>query len=84
MERAIPIVADEAVALDFGTGAVKVTPAHDPTDFEIALRHNLPVINILNPDCTINAHGGKYQGQDRWLPARRSWPTWNRKGCLRK
>jgi valyl-tRNA synthetase len=66
MNRPIPIVADEAVALDFGTGAVKVTPAHDPTDFEIGQRHSLPVINILNPDCTINENGGRYQGMDRF------------------
>ena len=63
--RIIPVVTDEAVAMDFGTGAVKVTPAHDPTDFEIALRHNLPVVSILNPDGTIGESGGKYQGQDR-------------------
>jgi len=64
--RVITVVADEAVALDFGTGAVKVTPAHDPTDFEIALRHSLPVMNILNPDGTIGEHGGKFQGQERF------------------
>ncbi|MCL2149656.1 MAG: valine--tRNA ligase [Dehalococcoidia bacterium] len=62
----IPVVADEAVAVDFGTGAVKVTPAHDPTDFEIGLRHKLPIINILNPDGTIGESGGKYQGQERF------------------
>ena len=61
--RIIPVVGDEAVAMDFGTGAVKVTPAHDPTDFEISLRHELPIINILNQDGTINEHGGKYRGQ---------------------
>ena len=64
--RIINVVADDAVALDFGTGAVKVTPAHDPTDFEIALRHSLPVVNILNPDGTIGEQGGKYQGQERF------------------
>jgi valyl-tRNA synthetase len=65
VQRSIPVVADEAVAVDFGTGAVKVTPAHDPTDFEIAQRHDLPLINILNSDCTINDSGGVYQGMDR-------------------
>ena len=63
--RTIPVVVDEAVAMDFGTGAVKVTPAHDPTDFEIALRHNLPVVSILNPNGTIGEQGGKYCGQER-------------------
>ncbi|MGI9148932.1 MAG: valine--tRNA ligase [Chloroflexota bacterium] len=56
------IVGDEAVDQDFGTGAVKITPAHDPTDFEIARRHNLPAVNIMNLDGTINAEGGQYAG----------------------
>jgi valyl-tRNA synthetase len=64
--RVIPIVADEAVGLEFGTGAVKVTPAHDPTDFEISQRHNLPVINILSQAAAINEQGGKYAGMDRF------------------
>ncbi|MCL2679559.1 MAG: valine--tRNA ligase [Dehalococcoidia bacterium] len=65
-ERLIPIVADDAVAMEFGTGAVKVTPAHDPNDFEIGLRHKLPVINILNNDCTINEQGSGFTGMDRF------------------
>ena len=64
--REIVIVADEYVEKDFGTGAVKITPAHDPNDFEVGLRHNLPIINVMNPDATINAEGGKYQGLDRY------------------
>jgi valyl-tRNA synthetase len=64
VERIIPVVADEAVAVDFGTGAVKVTPAHDPVDFEIGQRHNLEIINILNPDATLNENAGKYSGLD--------------------
>ena len=56
------IVADEAVDPKFGTGAVKITPAHDPTDFEIAQRHNLPAINVMNLDGTINAEGGAFAG----------------------
>ena len=64
--REIPIVADEYVEKDFGTGAVKITPAHDPNDFEVGLRHNLPVINVMNNDASINANGGKYQGLDRY------------------
>ena len=64
--REIVIVADEYVEKDFGTGAVKITPAHDPNDFEVGLRHDLPIINVMNPDATINAEGGKYQGLDRY------------------
>ena len=64
--REIPIVADEYVEKDFGTGAVKITPAHDPNDFEVGLRHNLEIINVMNDDATINAKGGKYAGLDRY------------------
>ncbi|MGX8797496.1 valine--tRNA ligase [Fusibacter sp. JL298sf-3] len=64
--REIPIVGDDYVDRDFGTGALKVTPAHDPNDFEIGLRHNLEQLNAMNPDATINALGGKYEGMDRF------------------
>lgn len=64
--REIPIVADSYVEMDFGTGVVKITPAHDPNDFEVGLRHNLPVINVMNDDATINENGGKYRGMDRY------------------
>ncbi len=60
--REIPIVADEYVEMDFGTGAVKITPAHDPNDFEVGCRHDLPVINVMNEDGSINENGGKYCG----------------------
>jgi len=66
MNRIIPIVADESVSMEFGTGAVKVTPAHDPNDFELGMRHKLPVINILNNNVTINENGGKFRGMDRF------------------
>lgn len=66
IERAIPIIGDDAVETEFGTGTVKVTPAHDPTDFEIGKRHNLSLINIMNPDATINDNGGPFAGQDRF------------------
>ena len=66
MDREIPIVADEYVEMDFGTGCVKMTPAHDPNDFEVGLRHNLQTIRVLNDDGTINENGGKYQGMDRY------------------
>ena len=63
--REIPVVADTYVERDFGTGVVKITPAHDPNDFEVGLRHDLPVINVMNEDATINENGGKYQGMTR-------------------
>jgi valyl-tRNA synthetase len=66
MDREIPVIADEYVDKEFGTGAVKITPAHDPNDFEMGLRHNLEQINVLNTDGTINENGGKYQGLDRY------------------
>jgi len=66
MNREIPVVADEYVEMDFGTGVVKITPAHDPNDFEVGLRHNLPVINIMTDEAIINENGGKYCGMDRY------------------
>ena len=66
VDRQIPIVADEYVDREFGTGVVKITPAHDPNDFEVGKRHHLPEINILNDDATINANGGKFVGMDRY------------------
>ncbi|MGI6622142.1 MAG: valine--tRNA ligase [Acetivibrionales bacterium] len=70
MDREIPVVADTYVERDFGTGVVKITPAHDPNDFEVGLRHNLEIINIMNEDATINENGGKYAGMNR-LDARK-------------
>ncbi len=66
VDRDIPIVADEAVDRAFGTGAVKVTPAHDPNDYEIAQRHDLPAINVLTEEAIVNQHGGRFQGLDRY------------------
>src|SRR5207253_9305547 len=63
MSRPIPIIADEGVDPEFGTGAVKITPGHDPMDFEIGQRHNLPIINLLNKDGTLNENAGPYAGQ---------------------
>ena len=65
-DREIPVIADAYVDKEFGTGCVKITPAHDPNDFEVGKRHNLPEINIMNDDATINAMGGKYAGMDRY------------------
>lgn len=64
INREIPIVADTYVDMEFGTGVVKITPAHDPNDFEVGLRHNLPIINIMTDDAHINENGGKYCGMD--------------------
>ena len=64
--REIPVVADDYVDMEFGTGVVKITPAHDPNDFEVGLRHNLPVINVLTEDAHINENGGKYEGMERY------------------
>lgn len=66
VNREIPIVADEYVEQDFGTGVVKITPAHDPNDFEVGNRHNLPRINVMNDDATMNELAGKYEGMDRF------------------
>ena len=66
VNREIPIIADTYVDMEFGTGVVKITPAHDPNDFEVGERHNLAKINILNDDGTINANGGKFEGMDRY------------------
>lgn len=66
INREMPIVADSYVDMELGTGVVKITPAHDPNDFEVGKRHNLPEINIMNDDATINANGGKFQGMDRY------------------
>ncbi len=66
VNKPIPVVEDEYVDMEFGTGVVKITPAHDPNDFEVGKRHNLPEVNIMNDDATINNNGGKYAGMDRY------------------
>ncbi|MEE1125242.1 MAG: valine--tRNA ligase [Acutalibacteraceae bacterium] len=66
VHREIPIVADDYVEMDFGTGVVKITPAHDPNDFEVGLRHNLPVINVMTDDAKITEDYPKYAGMDRY------------------
>ncbi|MES1025977.1 valine--tRNA ligase [Gloeocapsa sp. BRSZ] len=67
LNREIRIIADELVEMEFGTGCVKVTPAHDPNDFEMGKRHDLPFINIMNKDGTLNENAGPFQGQDRFV-----------------
>ena len=66
VNREIPIITDDYVDKDFGTGVVKITPAHDPNDFEVGLRHNLPQINVMNKDASMNEEAGKYEGMDRF------------------
>ncbi len=66
VNKAIPIVGDEHADPEFGTGVVKITPAHDPNDFEVGLRHNLPVVRVMNDDGTMNGNAGKYAGLDRY------------------
>lgn len=66
VNREIPVIADEYVEQDFGTGVVKITPAHDPNDFEVGNRHDLPRVNVMNDDATMNELAGKYQGMDRF------------------
>jgi len=66
IDKEIPIIADDAVDTSFGTGALKITPAHDPTDFEVAQRHNLPLVDIMHPDATMNKNAGPYQGLERF------------------
>jgi valyl-tRNA synthetase len=73
LNREIPVIADEAVQRDFGTGALKITPGHDATDYAIGQRHQLPIISAMNPDATMNAHAGPYAGMDRFECRERLW-----------
>jgi valyl-tRNA synthetase len=71
--REIPVITDEYVSMEFGTGALKITPGHDPNDYAIAERHNLPIISILDESARINENGGPYQGQDRFEARKNLW-----------
>ncbi len=82
--REIPVIADEAVVEEFGTGAVKVTPAHDFNDFEIARRHSLPLINIFDEKAVVNENGGKYEGLDRYEARKRVVEDLKSQGLLEK
>lgn len=73
VNREIPVIADEYVSMEFGTGALKITPGHDPNDYAIAQRHNLPIISILDVEAKVNANGGKYQHQDRFEARKNLW-----------
>ncbi|MFC1985196.1 valine--tRNA ligase [Chloroflexota bacterium] len=84
VNREIPVIADEAVSPAFGTGAVKITPAHDPVDFEVAQRQGLPLINILNPDATMNENAGPYAGLDRFTCREQILADLEKEGLLEK
>ena len=71
--REIPIIADDYVSMEFGTGALKITPGHDPNDYTIAQRHSLPIISMLDKEARVNENGGKYQGQDRFVARKNIW-----------
>ena len=84
IERVIPIIADSAVDPAFGTGAVKITPGHDPVDFEMSERQGLPIINILNPDATMNEQAGPYAGLDRFVCRQKVLADFEKAGLLEK
>jgi len=83
-ERTCTVIADDYVQMDFGTGALKVTPAHDINDYEIGKRHSLPLINILNKDATMNSNAGKYEGLDRYECRAKLWADLEEEGLTRK
>ncbi len=84
LEREIPIIADEYVKMDFAAGALKITPAHDKNDFEIGQRHDLPVVNVMSPDGTINAAGGPFVGMDRFEARKKIVAELEAEGLLQK
>jgi len=82
--RTIPIIADEMVDREFGTGAVKITPAHDPNDFEVGKRHHLPEIDVMTADGKMSAAGGTYAGMDRFEARKRIVEELKKQGLLEK
>ena len=84
LNRSIPIIHDSYVDLEFGTGALKITPGHDQADYEIGQRHDLQVINVLNPDATMNANAGPYEGLDRYECRERLWADMQASGMTLK
>jgi valyl-tRNA synthetase len=82
--REIPVIADEYVSREFGTGALKITPGHDPNDYAIAQRHNLPIISVLDEAARINENGGPYQGQDRFVCRENLWKDMKKAGLVIK
>lgn len=84
VNREIPVIADEYVEKEFGTGVVKITPAHDPNDFEVGKRHNLPVIDVMNDNATMNENAGSYNGLDRYEARKRIVAELEKLGLLEK
>lgn len=82
--REIPVIADEYVSIEFGTGALKITPGHDPNDYAIAQRHNLPIISMLDKEAKVNENGGKYKGQDRFDARKNLWADMKAAGLVIK
>ena len=84
LDRPIPVIADTYVSIEFGTGALKITPGHDPNDYDIAQRHNLPIINALNSDGTMSEAAGPYAGMDRFACREKLWADMERAGLVIK
>ncbi|MEP0807603.1 MAG: valine--tRNA ligase [Chloroflexota bacterium] len=82
--REIPVIADEYVSMEFGTGALKITPGHDPNDYAIAQRHGLPIISMLDAEAKVNENGGKYKGQDRFEARKNLWADMKAAGLVIK
>lgn len=82
--REVPVIADDYVDREFGTGALKITPGHDPNDYEIGIRHNLAFINVLNKDATINENGGPYKGLERFACRKKLWADMTDAGLVIK
>jgi valyl-tRNA synthetase len=80
--REIPVIADEYVSMEFGTGALKITPGHDPNDYDIAHRHGLPIISMLDKEAKVNENGGKYQGLDRFEARKQLWADMKEAGLV--
>ncbi len=84
LNREIPVIADEYVSMEFGTGALKITPGHDPNDYNIAQKHNLPIISVLDVEAKVNENGGKYKGQDRFDARKNLWADMKAAGLVIK
>ena len=84
LNREIPVIADEYVSMEFGTGALKITPGHDPNDYAIAQKHNLPTISMLDVEAKVNENGGTYKGQDRFDARKNLWDDMRKAGLVIK
>jgi valyl-tRNA synthetase len=84
LNRTIPVIHDTYVSIEFGSGALKITPGHDPNDFEIGQRHGLPIVNVLNPDATMNQNAGPYAGLDRYACRHKLWADMEAAGLTLK